>query len=171
VNGLLLDDAEPDLDPVSGDSGLGDWNLARVPIPLGGVSISQIARVLGVSRNTVRSALTSTSPPKYQREPAGSAVDAVEAQIRELLRAFPTMPATVIAERIGWTRSIRTLSGRGRGAAAGVSAARSCVADQLCRWGDRAVRSVVPTDPAADRVRSVPSPARRSASTSTRHRK
>jgi transposase len=29
-----------------------------------------------------------------------------------LLRAFPTMPATVIAERIGWPYSIRTLSGR-----------------------------------------------------------
>jgi hypothetical protein len=29
-----------------------------------------------------------------------------------LLRAFPTMSATVIAERVGWSRSIRTLSGR-----------------------------------------------------------
>ena len=39
-------------------------------------------------------------------------MDAVEPQIRELLQAFPTMPATVIAERIGWTRSVRVLSGR-----------------------------------------------------------
>jgi transposase len=39
-------------------------------------------------------------------------VDAVEPRIRELLRAHPSMPATVIAERIGWTRSIRVLSGR-----------------------------------------------------------
>jgi transposase len=39
-------------------------------------------------------------------------VDAVEPRIRELLKAYPRMPATVIAERIGWTRSIRTLSGR-----------------------------------------------------------
>jgi len=29
-----------------------------------------------------------------------------------LLAAYPTMPATVIAERIGWPYSIRTLSGR-----------------------------------------------------------
>jgi transposase len=36
----------------------------------------------------------------------------VEPRIRELLKANPTMPATVIAERIGWTRSIRVLSGR-----------------------------------------------------------
>lgn len=33
-------------------------------------------------------------------------------RIRELLQAFPQMPATVIAERVGWTRSIRTLSAR-----------------------------------------------------------
>src|SRR5215203_2538990 len=39
-------------------------------------------------------------------------VEAVEPRVRELLKAYPTMPATVIAERIGWTRSIRVLSGR-----------------------------------------------------------
>jgi transposase len=39
-------------------------------------------------------------------------VDAVEPRIRELLQACPTMPATVIAERIEWRYSIRTLSGR-----------------------------------------------------------
>jgi transposase len=74
--------------------------------------ISQIARVLGVSRNTVRSALASDGPPKYERRPAGSIVDAVEPRIRELLKVYPQMPATVIAERIGWTRSVRVLSGR-----------------------------------------------------------
>jgi transposase len=39
-------------------------------------------------------------------------VDEVEPRIRELLAAYPTMPATVIAERIGWTRSMRVLSAR-----------------------------------------------------------
>ena len=76
------------------------------------MSISEIARVLGISRNTVRGALEFDAPPKYERKPAGSIVDAVEPRIRELLKAYPTMPATVIAERIGWTRSIRVLSGR-----------------------------------------------------------
>jgi transposase len=76
------------------------------------MSISQIARLLGCSRNTVRAALSSDVPPKYERKPAGSIVDAVEPRIRELLRAYPAMPATVIAERIGWTRSIRVLRGR-----------------------------------------------------------
>src|SRR5215831_2730533 len=76
------------------------------------MSISQIARVLGISRNTVRAAVASDGPPKYERKPAGSIVDPVEPRIRELLKAYPSMPATVIAERIGWTRSIRVLSGR-----------------------------------------------------------
>ena len=76
------------------------------------MSISQIARVLGIARNTVRAALASDAPPKYLRRPVASIVDAVEPRIRELLRVYPTMPATVIAERIGWTRSIRVLSAR-----------------------------------------------------------
>jgi len=33
------------------------------------------------------------------RTPAGPAVDAFETRIREQLKAVPTMPATVIAER------------------------------------------------------------------------
>jgi transposase len=89
-----------------------DWAEIRRLHRAERMSISQIARVVGVSRNTVRSALASNIAPKYERAAAGSAVDAVEPRIRELLAAFPTMPATVIAERIGWARSIRTLSGR-----------------------------------------------------------
>ncbi len=38
--------------------------------------------------------------------------DAAEPRIRELLAAYPTMPATVIAERIEWDRSIRVLRDR-----------------------------------------------------------
>ena len=74
--------------------------------------IKAIARVLGISKNTVKDALASDQPPKYQRLQNGSIVDEVEPRIRELLQAYPRMPATVIAERIGWTRSIRVLSTR-----------------------------------------------------------
>jgi transposase len=76
------------------------------------LSIKSIVRVLGVSRNTVRAALVSDAPPKYVRAPKGSFVDAVEPRIRELLAVYPRMPATVIAERIGWRRSIQALSAR-----------------------------------------------------------
>jgi hypothetical protein len=74
--------------------------------------IKAIARVLGVSRNTVKAALRSGGPPRYARALRGSLVDEVEPRIRELLQAFPTMPATVIAERIGWSHSIRILRDR-----------------------------------------------------------
>jgi transposase len=89
-----------------------DWAEIRRLRRAEKLSISEIARVLGISRNTVRGALESSVPPNYERKPAGSIVDAVEPRIRELLKAYPTMPATVIAERIGWTRSIRVLSAR-----------------------------------------------------------
>lgn len=56
--------------------------------------------------------MASDGPPRYQRQPAGSVVDEFEPRIRELLMAYPRMPATVIGERIGWRYSIRTLSGR-----------------------------------------------------------
>jgi transposase len=89
-----------------------DWAEIRRLRRSEDLPIKVIARVLGVSRNTVRRALASDAPPKYVRKTAGSIVDTVEPQIRELLRAYPTMPATVIAQRVGWERSIRVLSGR-----------------------------------------------------------
>lgn len=89
-----------------------DWAEVRRLRRAEEMSISAIARVMGISRNTVKAALACDEPPRYVRKPAGSVVDVVEPRIRELLAAHPSMPATVIAERIGWTRSIRVLSGR-----------------------------------------------------------
>jgi len=78
------------------------------------VPIKEIARRLGLARNTVRTAVRSGSPPVFDRKPRPSAVDAVEPRIRELLGEFPRMPATVIAERIGWDRSVTILKDRVR---------------------------------------------------------
>ena len=78
------------------------------------VPIKEIVRRLGVARNTVRAALAADEPPKYSRPSRGSVVDAFEPQIRALLKEYPTMPATVIAERIGWTRSLTVLKDRVR---------------------------------------------------------
>ena len=91
-----------------------DWAEIRRLHRAEGMPIKVIARALGVSRNTVRAALASDGPPKYQRPAAGSAVDAVEPRIRELLQAYPTMPATVIAERVGWDRGLTVLKDRVR---------------------------------------------------------
>jgi transposase len=74
--------------------------------------IKVIARVMGCSKNTVRGALRSSGPPSYRRPASESVVDVVEPRIRELLQVCPTMPATVVAERIGWTYSVRTLRTR-----------------------------------------------------------
>jgi transposase len=76
--------------------------------------IKAIVRRTGVSRNAVRRALVADRPPRYERPARGSLVDAVEPRIRELLESWPTMPATVIAERIGWTRSLTILKERVR---------------------------------------------------------
>jgi transposase len=76
------------------------------------MGIKAIARRLDVARNTVREALRSDEPPRYERAGTGSAVDALEPEIRRLLGEFPHMPATVIAERIGWNRGITILRDR-----------------------------------------------------------
>ncbi len=89
-----------------------DWAEIRRLHRSEGQPIKVIARVMGISKNTVKAALASDGPPAYRRRPAGSIVDAVEPQIRELLRVYPRMPATVIAERIGWTRGITVLKDR-----------------------------------------------------------
>jgi transposase len=89
-----------------------DWAEIRRLHRAEGLPIKVIARVLGISKNTVKAALAWEQPPKYQRPQRGSIVDEVEPRIRELLQSYPRMPATVIAERIGWSRSIRALSAR-----------------------------------------------------------
>jgi transposase len=91
-----------------------DWAEIRRLHRSEGVSQAAIARRLRISRNTVARALASDRPPKYQRAPRGSAVDTVDARIRSLPADWPTMPATVIAERIGWTRSLTVLKDRVR---------------------------------------------------------
>jgi transposase len=67
------------------------------------LSQAAIARRLGLSRNTVAKTLGSDGPPRYERAPvATSAWAQIEPAVRAMLSQYPTMPATVIAERVGW---------------------------------------------------------------------
>ena len=71
-----------------------------------GVPQRQVARDLGIGRSTVERALASDRPPKYERPAVPTAFAPFEPLVRQLLVATPDMPATVIAERVGWTGSI-----------------------------------------------------------------
>lgn len=89
-----------------------DWAEVRRLYRAEGMPIKAIVRMTGLSRNTVRAAIRSFEPPKYERPRKGSLVDAVVPQIRQQLSLDPRMPATVIAERIGWEHSLTILKDR-----------------------------------------------------------
>ena len=75
-----------------------------------GVPKARIAQRLGISRTTVIKAVTSDSPPRYERAPRATSFAVFEPRVRALLEDVPDMPATVLAERVGWTGSIRWFS-------------------------------------------------------------
>ena len=82
-----------------------DWALIR-RLAAEGVPRTRIAERLGISRNTVTRAVNSASPPKYERVPvAATSFTQFEPRVRELLAEFADMPATVLAERVGWSGS------------------------------------------------------------------
>jgi transposase len=89
-----------------------DWAEIRRLYRAEGLPIKEIVRRTGKARNTVRKALASDEPPAYRRSGKGSIVDAFEPEIRKLLVEYPRMPATVIAQRIGWTNSMTVLKDR-----------------------------------------------------------
>ncbi|HAP75714.1 MAG TPA: IS21 family transposase, partial [Acidimicrobiaceae bacterium] len=84
---------------------LEDWALIR-RLSAEGVPKAQIAQRLGISRTTVVRAVMSSAPPRYERAPVVTSFAPFEARVRELLAEFPEMPATVLAERVGWSGSI-----------------------------------------------------------------
>jgi len=84
---------------------LEDWALIR-RLAAEEVPHAAIARRLGISRTTVLKALASDVPPRYERRPTETSFVVLEPRVRSLLAEFPDMPATVIAERVGWTGSI-----------------------------------------------------------------
>jgi transposase len=65
-----------------------------------GVSIKELARRSGLSRNTVRAALRSERPPSYRRASAGSKLDPFKDEIHRLLRDDPRLPGQRVRELI-----------------------------------------------------------------------
>jgi hypothetical protein len=83
-----------------------DWALIR-RLVADGVPQRQVARDLGIGRSTVARAVASGVPPKYERRPAAvTSFSPFEGRVRALLEEHPEMPATVLAERVGWDGSI-----------------------------------------------------------------
>src|SRR5688500_18388615 len=91
-----------------------DWAEIRRLHRAEKLSIKAIVRRTGLARNTVRSALRSQAPPKYERARSGSLVGAVGPAVRELLAEVPSMATVVVAERIGWGHGMTILNERVR---------------------------------------------------------
>jgi hypothetical protein len=114
-----------------------DWAQIRYLHGSEQLSVRAIATRLGLSRDTVSRAVNSRLAPKYSRVSGPSAFDPFESQVRQLLAEFPAMPATVLAERVGWTGSTSWF--RKKVAGLRVEYAPKDPADRLChRPGDQA---------------------------------
>jgi len=81
-----------------------DWSAIR-QLNAAGVPQRQIARDLGLARETVRTALASDRPPSYERSKGKTSFDDFEPRVRVLLEETPGLPAAVLAERLGWKGS------------------------------------------------------------------
>jgi len=88
---------------------LEDWALIR-RLAAEGVPKARIAERLGISRTTVIKAVNSDAPPRYERSSGPTSFTVFEPRVRALLEQTPDMPATVLAERVEWTGSIRWFS-------------------------------------------------------------
>jgi transposase len=74
-----------------------DWAQVRA-LAADGVSQREIARRLGIGRNTVRRMVEASEPPRYSRAPAGSMLDPLEGVMRRLLEDWPQIRAPRVAE-------------------------------------------------------------------------
>lgn len=65
-----------------------------------GISIKELHRRTGLHRQTIRRALRSSEPPRYEREGVPSKLDAFKDEIHHLLRADPHLPNIRVRELI-----------------------------------------------------------------------
>ena len=80
--------------------GVERWAELRREYFVRGVSIKELARRTGLSRNTVRAALRASEPPAYRRAAAGSKLDPFKDEIHRLLHDEPELPGQRVRELI-----------------------------------------------------------------------
>ena len=76
------------------------WAEVRRLFFVRGLSQREIHRRTGLHRDTVRSAINSKAPPRYERAPSGSKLDPFKAEIHRLLKADPRLPGQRIRELV-----------------------------------------------------------------------
>ena len=74
-----------------------DWAEVRA-MHADGIKKREIARRLGISRNTVDRLIDATEPPRYSRAPAGSMLDPLEPVLQRLLKDWPEIRAPRVTE-------------------------------------------------------------------------
>jgi transposase len=74
------------------------WAELRREHFVGGKSIKELARSTGLSRNTVRRAVRSDRPPRYQRASRASVLEPFRDEIHRLLREDPKLPGVRVRE-------------------------------------------------------------------------
>jgi len=105
-----------------------DWAEVHRLHHVEGMSKAAIAARLSMSRNTVARLVELSSPPKYERKPVGSQVDAFADAIAAMLDEDPTVPATVVTQRLraqGFTGSVTIVKDHLRKVRPSFTAARS----------------------------------------------
>jgi transposase len=80
--------------------GVEQWAEIRRAHFVEGVGIRALARRTGLDRQTIRRALRSDEPPRYERGPVASKLDPYKEEIHRLLRTDPRIPATRVREMI-----------------------------------------------------------------------
>jgi Mu transposase, C-terminal domain len=78
--------------------GVQQWAEIRRLVLVEGRSQREVARLMGLARDTVAKAVASETPPRYSRAPAGSVLDRFKDWICEQLREDPTIPSQRLRE-------------------------------------------------------------------------
>jgi transposase len=80
--------------------GVEQWAEVRRLHFVRGLTQREIYRRTGLHRDTIRNAINSDKPPKYERAPSGSKLDPFKDEIHRLLRQDPKLPGQRVRELI-----------------------------------------------------------------------